>query len=390
MRIGGQQLGNGVGRRVAPEQLWDRSRAMADDRRLGDECERFLPVFEPQADRRVDVGRAMATHLLDRERYPLAQIGRRRPRPARQHAAHQRGDERTPPPELPQPEQQEQHRHDHEGRARSGDINDVGDERRRQEGKTKSTTEREPRACAPQLGHLADQPEGANREDRALENVVLDRHARRPAAPRQAGREHQHPRDDEQQDRRGEKAEECPLRLSGAAELRQQQRHEEQLVKSAHPGDALLEAQVGPRQVGPQHAGHAEPPEQQRQAAGRRHHLTPHRGRIEGRNERNEPEHDQDGGRRRRPRQRDGDGGDQPVGDPGEPRARANVPDHGGRFKIAHGHGHLGGHFHRAWQGRATPTDRVLRASDRCPAPHRAGRRWRGVARGRLQDARGE
>ena len=40
-------------RRVAPEQLRDRPRSMADDRRFCDQRERFLPVFEPQSDRRL-------------------------------------------------------------------------------------------------------------------------------------------------------------------------------------------------------------------------------------------------------------------------------------------------------------------------------------------------
>src|SRR5262249_22116496 len=43
MRVGGDERRNRADGSVTLEQLWNRPRSMADDRRLGDEGERFLP-----------------------------------------------------------------------------------------------------------------------------------------------------------------------------------------------------------------------------------------------------------------------------------------------------------------------------------------------------------
>src|SRR5262249_59689182 len=80
--------------------------------------------------------------------------------------------ERALPPECPNGEGHENDRHDDEGSARRGYIGDVGDEHRCD----KNEHERESRPRAPQLGSLPEQSEGANREDHALHDVVLDWH----------------------------------------------------------------------------------------------------------------------------------------------------------------------------------------------------------------------
>src|SRR6516225_5055833 len=64
MRVRGDQRGIGLSRHIAPEQRWDRPRAMADERRFGDESERFLPVLDPQPGRGVDVAGAVNLQLL--------------------------------------------------------------------------------------------------------------------------------------------------------------------------------------------------------------------------------------------------------------------------------------------------------------------------------------
>src|SRR5262249_14709474 len=110
------------------------------------------------------------------------------------------------------------------------------DERQRD----KKEDERMQHPRAPQLGGLPEQSESANREDYALHDVVLDRHAEAfVAAPRQTRYEHERPGDDEQHDRGREKTEDCPLRLAGAAKLREHQWDEKQLEKSAPPRDAV-------------------------------------------------------------------------------------------------------------------------------------------------------
>ena len=85
------------------------------------------------------------------------------------------------------------------------------------------------RPHAPQFGGLPEQPEGAKCEDHALHDVVLDRHAKAfvaAPAPGNTGCKYERPRDNEQHDRGCEKTEDRPLRVTGAAELREQQRNE--------------------------------------------------------------------------------------------------------------------------------------------------------------------
>src|SRR5215469_9780400 len=47
VRVRSDQRGSGRGRRITSEERWYCPRSMADERRLGDESERFLPILDP-------------------------------------------------------------------------------------------------------------------------------------------------------------------------------------------------------------------------------------------------------------------------------------------------------------------------------------------------------
>ena len=127
----------------------------------------------------------------------MAQIRRRHPHRAGQDAADHCGGSRAPPPELPHSEQHEHGGQDHESRACRRHVDDVGEERRCE----KKQDRYESRARTPEFGCLPDERESANREHRALHDVILDQHAQLLAAPRQTRREHKRPGDDQQHDR---------------------------------------------------------------------------------------------------------------------------------------------------------------------------------------------
>ena len=186
-------------------------------------------------------------------------------------------------------------------------------------------------------------------------------------------------------DRRGEKAEDHPVCLRRAAELREQQGNEKQLVKSAQPGDALA-----PAHVGPQHADRAERPEQHRQTAGRRQDFTPQRSGIERRNERKRARARSGCWSRRsttaatprppRPaRRRSGRAGERE-----RPPAWLSFQDCARTWSI------LAVNLGRPRRWRAAPTGRAARACDRCAARHRAVHRWRPIALGRPRGATDE
>src|SRR5204862_165778 len=61
---------------IAAEQLWNRPRPMTYYRSLGHEGERFLPVFDAQPGRGVDVASAVNLQILDASRHAVAQIRR--------------------------------------------------------------------------------------------------------------------------------------------------------------------------------------------------------------------------------------------------------------------------------------------------------------------------
>ncbi len=71
----------------------------------------------------------------------------------------------------------------------------------------------------------------------------------------------------------------------GAAELRQEERYEQEPMEARETAKAFR-----PADIRPQHADGAETPQHHRQAAGSREHLTPERCRIERGQDGHKPE----------------------------------------------------------------------------------------------------
>ena len=163
----------------------------------------------------------------------------------------------------------------------------------------------------PPLCRIAEQAEGADQEFRALRDVVLhekawdfSRHINTATLP-----QHHQPARGEQECRaRGEKAVDDVDAALRAAELREQQRNDQQLVKAFESGEAFA-----PRHIRPEHSDHRNEPEQRRQAAGRRLQFSPHRYDVERRDQRDQPRDSQHLRDRDRPRQGDGDADREPV-----------------------------------------------------------------------------
>src|SRR4051794_38217286 len=93
------------------EQPARRSGAMSDQRRLGEEAQRFLPEFQPQADRCRLI--ELFVNLIppnDRRRGP-AQLRRYRPRQPREKNRRSQYDDITPPFQMQSRENGQHDRH---------------------------------------------------------------------------------------------------------------------------------------------------------------------------------------------------------------------------------------------------------------------------------------
>jgi len=101
-----------------------------------------------------------------------------------------------------------------------------------------------------------------------------------------------------------------------SAELRKQQRNDQQLVEAFQPVVALA-----PVYVRPEHSGERKQPQQHRQPASRGAQFTAQLGNVERRDQREQPERGQNLRCRNRPGHRDRNADRQPVGNARKPRA---------------------------------------------------------------------
>src|SRR6516165_8549334 len=96
----------------AAELLRNRTGAMAEHRRIGDEHDRSTPEFQPLAGARTNTGGLIIAGLLHHRGDALSQAGRSLPCSDRQHRYRKRGAGEPSPAESARTEQQEQDRND--------------------------------------------------------------------------------------------------------------------------------------------------------------------------------------------------------------------------------------------------------------------------------------
>ena len=172
-------------------------------------------------------------------------------------------------------------------------------------------------------GGKIEQHRRAHGEFDALNDITFDRHALIARRPRKNirpnrnddGRNQQHNAGDQETDQHR-------IASLGTAELCHQRRHRQQPDKAVQSAPALVPGHVSPR-----HSEGAEHKERDRQPTDGAQELTPEIAPGERRNEHDQPQHQQDAGRRGRPRHRCRDRDHQTIGELCQPRPVKEIRD---------------------------------------------------------------
>ena len=244
--------------------------------------------------------------FVDRRIQSCAQIRRLQSRRGTENAEQDRGAEHSFPPKLPPTEQDNQHGR-HQKRRSAGDHKgDVGEKKN---GESEQPRDRAPPTRAGIIECDRKKDERTHQKVAALQDIILDRNAERARVPREGGKQHEQTGKEQHADHRCKKSKEHPHAMLGSAKLRQQQGNDQQPIEWGVTAEAFAPAHVGPEQ-----AEAREPPQHDRQAARGGRKLAPDGGNIQRRQDGQQPERDENSGRRCRPRQRNRDRDREPVG----------------------------------------------------------------------------